>query len=169
MKEAKDRIVSVFLGLALLFGSYLILTIIDPELVELRPPVMIGPGKEMPVFEFLPLPEAKECKGVKFCHGVGYTTYIDGRRIYHLGGGCREIRNPGTIGKCGYLGDGITINSIKAEGSCEIRYFAKNNCGIVEDVELPATHILTDRTIINIRERFRGTHAAYGVKVFSIK
>ncbi len=50
MKEATDRIKSVFLGLALLLGSFLILHTINPELTVLRP-VVFDPGAAFPLCE----------------------------------------------------------------------------------------------------------------------
>jgi len=75
MREAKDRIISALLGLALLLGSWLILNTINPQLTKLQLPPF-EPGEILPITastitntfdpdEMKNLEELKPCEGAK--------------------------------------------------------------------------------------------------------
>jgi len=59
--DAKDRIMSALLGLLLLLGSYILLNIINPDLLKLRMPE----AKPISVEINSPTPESQECRFTK--------------------------------------------------------------------------------------------------------
>lgn len=161
MKEAKDRIVSVFLGLALLFGSYLILTIIDPELVELRPPAALPLGAVDVQLDLPAIPIGDPCEKVIFYSGA---TYGQG----HPG----EIRPSPKEVKCGSLGKGISINSLEIIGSCYVGLYSNIGCDAEKEPGRMGTvsHIADKENPNYIRNnlQFNLVGPIYGISVINI-
>ena len=69
MKEAKDRVISALLGLALLLGSWLILNTINPQFTRLQLPPF-NPDEGKPTFENLEPLDVEDFKGVEPCKKV---------------------------------------------------------------------------------------------------
>lgn len=112
MGDARDKISSAVFGIFLLLSSFLILEIINPELIALKPPTDITePSVNLEEVEFTL--EVTDCEEAILYDGTSYSGTAH--------------TNISFDGPCQYLGD-ETVASIEIKGSCTLSLFQEAGC-----------------------------------------